>query len=59
MAIMPLKQDKCLSQVELLGMITSRIPCRMFCNIKESIMSAVREDRRCKKIKRQMIIIIC
>ena len=26
MAIMPLKQDKCLSQVELLGMITSRIP---------------------------------
>ena len=25
MAIMPLKQDKCLSQVELLGMITSRI----------------------------------
>ena len=35
MAIMPLKQDKCLSQVELLGMITSRIPCRMFCNIKE------------------------
>ena len=26
MAIMPLKQDKYLSQVELLGMITSRIP---------------------------------
>ena len=46
MAIMPLKQDKCLSQVELLGMITSRIPCRMFCNIKESIMSAVQGDRR-------------
>ena len=46
MAIMPLKQDKCLSQVELLGMITSRIPCRMSYNINESIMSAVREDRR-------------
>lgn len=46
MAIMPLKQDKCLSQVELLGMITSRIPCRMFCSIRESIMFAVREDRR-------------
>lgn len=41
MAIMPLKQDKCLSQVELLGMITSRIPCRMFCNIKESMIHTV------------------
>ena len=46
MAIMPLKQDKCLSQVELLGMITSRIPCRMFCSIRESIMSVVQGDRR-------------
>ena len=46
MAIMPLKQDKCLSQVELLGMITSRIPCRMSYSIMGNFMCAELGGRR-------------
>ena len=46
MAIMPLKQDKCLSQVELLGMITSRIPCRMSCSTMGNFMCVELGGRR-------------
>ena len=46
MGIMRLRQNMCLFPVALSSMIMSRIRCRMFCSIGESIMSAVQGDRR-------------